>query len=56
MVMLQGLHVLNDVDTFGGFTNSFLTAFRDEFSKASSVVLPIISAASFYSADNSGVS
>ena len=56
MVMLQGLHVLNDVDTFGGFTNSFLTAFRDEFSKASSLVLPIMSTASFDITDNLGVS
>ncbi|KAF8634727.1 hypothetical protein AX15_000741 [Amanita polypyramis BW_CC] len=43
----QGLHVVNDVDTFGGFTNSFLTAFRDDLSKASSLAVPVLSGASF---------
>jgi hypothetical protein len=54
--MFQGLHVVNDVDTFGGFTNTFLTTFRDEFSKASSLAVPILSTASFNIADNLGVS
>lgn len=47
---------MNDVDTFGGFTNTFLTTFLDEFSKAPSLVVPILSTASFTIADNSGVS
>ncbi|KAF8639297.1 hypothetical protein AX17_001608 [Amanita inopinata Kibby_2008] len=39
----QGLQVINDVETFGGFTNSLLTTFRDEFSKTSSLVIPFLS-------------
>lgn len=30
---VQGLQIMNDTTTFGGFTHSFLTAFRDEFMK-----------------------
>ncbi|KAK2463884.1 hypothetical protein APHAL10511_004056 [Amanita phalloides] len=44
----QGLHVVSDVDTFGGFTSAFLTTFRDEFSRASSLVVPILSCSSFH--------
>ncbi|PFH48792.1 hypothetical protein AMATHDRAFT_64624 [Amanita thiersii Skay4041] len=41
----QGLHVVNDVDTFGGFTNALLTAFRDEFSKMPTLTIPLLSSA-----------
>lgn len=34
---------MNDTSTFGGFTSSFLTAYRDEFPKLSCLVFPILS-------------
>lgn len=47
----QGLHILNDVETFGGFTDAFLTTFHDDFSKASSLVIPILSSIEYGSYD-----
>ncbi|KZT69422.1 tubulin nucleotide-binding domain-like protein [Daedalea quercina L-15889] len=38
-----GIQVMNDTSTFGGFTSSFLTAYRDEFPKLSCLVFPILS-------------
>jgi hypothetical protein len=35
--LLQGLHLVNDAASFGSFTNSFISEFRDDFVK-----LPII--------------
>ncbi|KAI0310860.1 tubulin domain-containing protein, partial [Amylostereum chailletii] len=41
----QGLSVATDSTTFGSFTASFLTAFRDEYTKSPSMVFPILSEA-----------
>ncbi|KAI0351612.1 tubulin nucleotide-binding domain-like protein [Trametes cingulata] len=43
---LQGIQLLSDCDTFGGFTDAFLTAFRDEHSKMPSLAFPLLSSAS----------
>ncbi|KAH6893997.1 tubulin domain-containing protein [Coprinopsis sp. MPI-PUGE-AT-0042] len=40
---LQGLQVLNDVDGFGGFISSFLTAFRDDYSTTATLAFGILS-------------
>ncbi|KAI0920356.1 hypothetical protein AcV5_010118 [Taiwanofungus camphoratus] len=42
---LQGIQVMNDTATFGGFTDSFLTAFRDEFPKLPCLTFSILSRA-----------
>ncbi|KAK7455816.1 mtDNA inheritance, partitioning of the mitochondrial organelle [Stygiomarasmius scandens] len=39
----QGLQVTNDSSTFGSFTRSFLTAFQDELSHASTLTIPMLS-------------
>ncbi|THU90558.1 tubulin nucleotide-binding domain-like protein [Dendrothele bispora CBS 962.96] len=39
----QGMQVMNDTSSFGSFTRSFLTAFQDELSHTSSMVLPLLS-------------
>ncbi|KAI0946047.1 hypothetical protein AcV7_010128 [Taiwanofungus camphoratus] len=43
--ILQGIQVTNDTATFGGFTDSFLTAFRDEFPKLPCLTFSILSRA-----------
>ncbi|KAI0632877.1 tubulin domain-containing protein [Trametes polyzona] len=43
---LQGIQVLSDCATFGGFTDAFLTAFRDEYPKMPSLAFPLLSDAS----------
>ncbi|KAI1790586.1 tubulin nucleotide-binding domain-like protein [Ganoderma leucocontextum] len=43
---LQGLQLMSDCVTFGGFTDAFLTAFRDEFPKLPSLAFPFLSEAS----------
>ncbi|KAJ3557958.1 hypothetical protein NM688_g1196 [Phlebia brevispora] len=40
---LQGLQLVNETPTFGSFTHSFLTRFRDEFTKIPSLSLSILS-------------
>ncbi|KAJ3476453.1 hypothetical protein NLI96_g11147 [Meripilus lineatus] len=40
---LQGLQVMNDTTSFGGFTHSLITSFRDEFTKTSCFTFPILS-------------
>ncbi|KAF5340043.1 hypothetical protein D9611_012424 [Ephemerocybe angulata] len=40
---LQGIHVINDCGTFGGFTASFLTAFEDDYRKTPAIVVPLLS-------------
>ena len=37
---------MSDGNTFGGFTDAFLTAFRDEFPKLSSLAISFLSNAS----------
>jgi len=37
--------MLSESETFGGFTDALLTTFRDEFSKTTSLVVPILSGA-----------
>ncbi|KAI0789218.1 Misato segment II tubulin-like domain-containing protein [Abortiporus biennis] len=39
----EGVQITNDNTTFGSFTHSFLTSFRDEFPKISSLTIPILS-------------
>ncbi|PIL25907.1 hypothetical protein GSI_11660 [Ganoderma sinense ZZ0214-1] len=43
---LQGLQLMSDCVTFGGFTDAFLTAFRDEFPKLPSLAFSFLSDAS----------
>nr|VWO95844.1 Lon protease (EC (ATP-dependent protease La) [Ganoderma boninense] len=43
---LQGLQLMSDCVAFGGFTDAFLTAFRDEFPKLPSLAFPFLSNAS----------
>ncbi|KAH9915313.1 Misato segment II tubulin-like domain-containing protein [Fomitopsis serialis] len=38
-----GIQVMNDTSTFGGFTNSFLTTYRDEFPKLPCLAFPLLS-------------
>jgi hypothetical protein len=42
---LQGLQMMHDTATFGGFSHSFLTSFRDEFLKASVLNFSFLSGA-----------
>lgn len=37
------MQIMNDTESFGGFINSFLTSFRDEFAKLSCLVVPLLS-------------
>ncbi|GLB45716.1 putative tubulin domain containing protein [Lyophyllum shimeji] len=39
----QGIQVINDTPTFGGFINSFLTSFRDQYLKIPCLVFPLLS-------------
>lgn len=39
----QGLQVISDSGTFGGFTASFLTTFQDDYRKTPSLVFPLLS-------------
>ncbi|KAG1773689.1 Misato segment II tubulin-like domain-containing protein [Suillus placidus] len=41
----QGLQMMHDTSTFGGFSHAFLTSFRDEFLKASSLNFSFLSGA-----------
>ena len=43
MVLYQGLQLIHDTATFGSFTCSFLTQFRDEFSKLVTFSFPVLS-------------
>ncbi|EIW74910.1 tubulin nucleotide-binding domain-like protein [Coniophora puteana RWD-64-598 SS2] len=40
---LQGLQMIHDTSTFGGFTSAFLNAFRDEYPKLSILSFPVLS-------------
>ncbi|PCH42910.1 tubulin nucleotide-binding domain-like protein [Wolfiporia cocos MD-104 SS10] len=40
---LQGIQVLNETATFGGFIDAFLTSFRDEFPKLACLSFPLLS-------------
>lgn len=42
---IQGLQVINDTGSFGGFTNAFLTSFRDDFPKLPCLAFPLLSSA-----------
>ncbi|KAI0717734.1 tubulin nucleotide-binding domain-like protein [Cerioporus squamosus] len=44
---LQGIQLMNDTATFGGFTDAFLTALRDELPKIPSITFPLLSSASY---------
>ena len=39
----QGFQIMNDVDSFGSFMNSFLIPLREEYPKISSIVFPLMS-------------
>ncbi|KAG1885650.1 Misato segment II tubulin-like domain-containing protein, partial [Suillus subluteus] len=41
----QGLQMMHDIPTFGGFSHAFLTSFRDEFLKASTLNFSFLSGA-----------
>ncbi|KAG2361555.1 Misato segment II tubulin-like domain-containing protein [Suillus spraguei] len=41
----QGLQMMHDTSTFGGFSHAFLTSFRDEFIKASTLNFSFLSGA-----------
>ncbi|KAI9068825.1 tubulin nucleotide-binding domain-like protein [Trametes sanguinea] len=43
---LQGIQLTSDCDTFGGFTDAFFAAFRDEYPKLPSLTFPLLSNAS----------
>ncbi|KAI0326804.1 tubulin nucleotide-binding domain-like protein [Cubamyces sp. BRFM 1775] len=43
---LQGIQLTSDCGTFGGFTDAFLTVFRDEYPKMPSLAFPLLSNAS----------
>ena len=47
---------MNDCSTFGGFTEVFLAAFRDEFPKLPSLAFPLLSASSYAPVDADEVS
>ncbi|KAF8890836.1 tubulin domain-containing protein [Gymnopilus junonius] len=42
---MQGIQLMNDTDTFGGFMSSFLAYFRDEYQKLPSFTFPLLSGA-----------
>ncbi|TFK82016.1 tubulin nucleotide-binding domain-like protein [Polyporus arcularius HHB13444] len=44
---LQGIQLMSDTATFGGFTDAFLTALRDELPKIPSLAFPLLSSASY---------
>jgi hypothetical protein len=37
---MQGVQILNDTTTFGGFMDGFFTHFRDEYNKLPSITFP----------------
>ncbi|KAF8055192.1 mtDNA inheritance protein Dml1 [Lyophyllum atratum] len=39
----QGIQIMNDTSTFGGFMNSFLTSFRDQYLKLPCLAFPLLS-------------
>jgi hypothetical protein len=39
----QGLQIMNDVSTFGGFTNTFLSKIRDDLPKLPCLSFPMLS-------------
>jgi len=41
--LLQGIQLTHDIPTFGGFVDSFLVSFRDEFPKLSILAFPLLS-------------
>ena len=41
--ILQGVNLLSDSTSFGSFSVSLLTAFRDEFPKTPALVFPVLS-------------
>ncbi|KAI0759132.1 tubulin nucleotide-binding domain-like protein [Fomes fomentarius] len=43
---LQGIQIINDCATFGGFTDAFLTVLRDDLPKSASITFPLLSNAS----------
>ncbi|KAI0651282.1 tubulin nucleotide-binding domain-like protein [Trametes meyenii] len=43
---IQGIHLTSDCNTFGGFTDAFITAFRDEYPKLPSLAFQLLSDAS----------
>ncbi|OSD03670.1 tubulin nucleotide-binding domain-like protein [Trametes coccinea BRFM310] len=43
---LQGIQLTSDCNTFGGFTDAFFAAFRDEYPKLPSLTFPLLSNAS----------
>lgn len=40
---MQGFQIMNDIDAFGSFMDSFVFALRDEYPKMTSVVFPLMS-------------
>lgn len=38
----QGIQILNDITTFGGFIDGFLAHFKDEYSKLPSITFPTL--------------
>ncbi|KAG5648222.1 hypothetical protein DXG03_006179 [Asterophora parasitica] len=39
----QGIQIMNDTSTFGGFMNSFITSLRDQYGKLPCLVIPLLS-------------
>lgn len=52
----QGIQLMHDTASFGGFTNGFLTAFRDEFFKLPCLAFPLLSSSIPGSVDQDNVS
>ncbi|EMD35050.1 hypothetical protein CERSUDRAFT_107070 [Gelatoporia subvermispora B] len=52
---LQGIQLMHDTASFGGFTNGFLTAFRDEFFKLPCLAFPLLSSSIPGSVDQDNV-
>ncbi|KDR78071.1 hypothetical protein GALMADRAFT_245054 [Galerina marginata CBS 339.88] len=49
---IQGIQIMNDTETFGGFMSSFLASFRDEYHKLPSFTFPVLSGAMSSNSDN----
>jgi hypothetical protein len=43
LITCQGIQIMNDTSSFGGFINSFLVSLRDEAVKLPCLVFPLLS-------------
>lgn len=52
---MQGFQIMNDVDAFGSFMNSFVITLQDEYPKTTSIVFPLMSDGTSLNLDNCDV-